>query len=163
MNNLEVTITTQITTSDMEAVILFHSEYYNRVYGFNHEFGEYVRKPLTELMERNSPRERVWLLHRNGAVAGCIALAMVSEEVSQLRWYYVDESLRGKGFGNRLMTLLTDFARNQGYKQIILWTVSQLEEARRIYERHGFRLEEEVSHTVWGLELTEQKFVLVLC
>jgi len=158
----EILIRTDVTPSDTEAIVHFHSEYYPRRYGFNHEFGEYVRKPLNELVDRRSPRERVWILEQEGTVMGCIALAMVSTEISQLRWYYVDESLRGMGFGNRLISLLIGFAREQGYQQIILWTVSLLEEARRMYEKHGFRLDEEVTHIVWGMELTEQKFLLFI-
>jgi GNAT superfamily N-acetyltransferase len=158
----EILIRSDITPADTEAIVYFHSDYYARRYGFNHEFGEYVREPLNQLLERNSPRERIWLLDHGGQVKGCIALAMVSAEVSQLRWYYVDESLQGLGFGNQLISMLIRFAREQGYHQVILWTVSLLEEARKMYERHGFRLDEEITHEVWGRELTEQKFLLDL-
>lgn len=151
-----------VRTADIEAIVRYHTEYYNRTYGFNHEFGQYVRRPLTELVDRASPRERVWLIGDEGNVLGCVALAEVSVEISQLRWYYVDESLRGHGLGGRLMTALIEFAREQGYSQIILWTVSLLEEARRMYERHGFTLREEFTHTLWGMELTEQKYLLIL-
>ncbi len=151
-----------ISAADIDAIVQYHADYYNRNYGFNHEFGEYVRKPLTELVDRASPRERIWLIGEEGSVQGCVALAEVSAEIGQLRWYYVDESVRGRGLGGRLMTGLIEFAREQGYSRIILWTVSLLEEARRMYERHGFVIEEEQTHTVWGMELTEQKYVLIL-
>jgi RimJ/RimL family protein N-acetyltransferase len=55
--------------------------------------------------------------------------------------------------------LLIDFATENGYKRIILWTVSLLEDARRVYERNGFALEEELVSNIWGKELVEQKFV----
>jgi GNAT superfamily N-acetyltransferase len=152
----------KISNPDIEEIVRYHAEYYNQTYGFNHEFGEYVRKPLTELVDRASPRERIWLIGEEGSVQGCVALAEVSAEIGQLRWYYVDESVRGRGLGSRLMTELIVFALEQGYRRIILWTVSLLEEARRMYERHGFVIEEELTHTVWGMELTEQKYVLIL-
>ncbi|MFH0759947.1 MAG: GNAT family N-acetyltransferase [Bacteroidota bacterium] len=151
-----------IQPADIDTVVRYHSEYYNEKYGFNHEFGEYVRKPLTDLVERKSTKERVWLIRDSGSVKGCITLVHNSDKEAQLRWYYVDETLRGKGLGSELIKRLIDFAREQDYRRVILWTVSLLKDARRMYEKHGFELQEEFTHTKWGLELTEQKFRLNL-
>jgi GNAT superfamily N-acetyltransferase len=82
-----------------------------------------------------------------------------SEEEAQLRWFYVDETLRGQGFGQQLMNFLITFAVEKQYQRIILWTVSLLDEARRVYERNGFQLEEEIASRIWGQDLVEQKFV----
>jgi len=151
-----------IRPADIDAVVRYHSEYYSMRYGFNHEFGEYVRQPLTELVRRKSPKERVWLLRKGGMVQGCVALVHNSDEEAQLRWFYVDEKLRGEGYGNEMITNLIRFATLKGYSRIILWTVSLLEKAIRLYKQHGFVMVEELTHTKWGLELTEQKFLLNL-
>ena len=89
---------------------------------------------------------------------GCIALTRVSDEEAQLRWFYVDESLRGLGHGQNLINRLIKFAEEMNYQRIILWTVSLLGEARRLYEKNGFVLEEEHETKIWGSELVEQKF-----
>jgi len=143
---------------DIERIVRYHDEYYAERYGFNHDFGKYVEGPLIELYDRNSPKERIWLVEEHGALKGCIALARVSDEEAQLRWFYVDESLRGRGYGQKLINLLIGFAVEKNYQRIILWTVSLLDEARRVYERNGFVLEEEHKTKIWGSELVEQKF-----
>jgi GNAT superfamily N-acetyltransferase len=153
-----LSIRTSLTPADIPAIVRYHDEYYAEHYGFNHDFGLYVQGPLTEFFERNDPDERIWLLENETGIQGCVALVRNSSEESQLRWFYVDESLRGRGYGQQLMQLLLDFARDKGYKRIILWTVSQLTDARRLYERNGFKLKEEHESNVWGLVLVEQMF-----
>lgn len=154
----EIHIRTELLPDDIERIVRYHDEYYAEHYGFNHDFGRYVQVPLTQFLERKSGNEAIWLLEDGDGLKGCIALAMVSGIEAQLRWFYVDESLRCQGFGQKLMNLLIDFAIQKKYQRIILWTVSLLEEARRIYERNGFILEEEHETTIWGCKLVEQKF-----
>jgi GNAT superfamily N-acetyltransferase len=154
----KVQIRTHLKPSDIVAIVRYHDFYYAENYGFNHDFGKYVEGPLTEFYNRKSIDERIWLLEDENGLKGCIALAKVSDEEAQLRWFFVDESLRGQGYGQKLITLLMDFAAEMNYKKIFLWTVSQLAEARRVYERNGFVLEEEKGSEVWGVRLVEQRF-----
>jgi GNAT superfamily N-acetyltransferase len=159
MNSGEIHIVSGLRPSDIGTIVRYHDEYYAEHYGFNHDFGRYVKKPLTEFYHRNSPDERIWLLKAGESIKGCIALAQVTHEEAQLRWFYVDESLRGRGFGQKLISVLIGFAVEKGYGRIILWTVSLLLEARRLYEKNGFVLEEEHDTEIWGRVLREQKFV----
>jgi GNAT superfamily N-acetyltransferase len=152
-------IRNELLPGDIEKVVRYHDEYYAEHYGFNHDFGKYVKGPLTEFFIRNSPMERIWLLEDQAGLKGCIALTRVSDEEAQLRWFFVDESLRGQGYGQQLINLLISFAAERYYRKIILWTVSLLEEARRLYEKNGFTLEEEHETEIWGRVLIEQKFV----
>lgn len=147
---------------DIRKIVVYHDEYYAEHYGFNHDFGKYVEGPLMEFFNRESPVERIWLLEDQAGLMGCIALAGVTAEEAQLRWFYVDESLRGQGHGQNLISLLIDFAIENNYQRIILWTVSLLEEARRLYERNGFVLVEEHETHLWGKTLVEQKYAKIL-
>ncbi|WP_128427050.1 hypothetical protein [Gudongella oleilytica] len=54
------------------------------------------------------------------------------------------------------------FARNAGYEEIILWTVSILNEARGLYRSLGFSMEEEIPYNIWGRDLTEEKWAMKL-
>ena len=155
----EIHLRTELVPADIGRIVRYHDEYYAEHYGFNHDFGTYVEEPLTEFYNRNSPMERIWLLEADGFLTGCIALTRVSAEEAQLRWFYVDESIRGKGHGQDLIDRLIIFAREQNYQRIILWTVSLLTEARRVYERNGFKLVVEHPTSIWGKVLVEQKFV----
>jgi GNAT superfamily N-acetyltransferase len=157
-----IRIRNELLAGDIEQIVRYHDNYYADHYGFNHDFGRYVEGPLTEFSVRNSAAERIWLLEDEAGIKGCIALARVSEEEAQLRWFYVDALLRGQGYGQNLINLLIDFALEKNYRRIILWTVSLLEEARRLYEKNGFALVEEHESEIWGKLLTEQKFGRIL-
>lgn len=157
-----INIRTRPILADIKEIVRYHDVYYAENYGFNHDFGKYVEGPLTEFYNRNSSEEGIWLLEDKSGLKGCVALVRVSAEEAQLRWFYVDESLRGRGLGQTLMNLLTAFAVEKQYKRIILWTVSLLDEARRVYERNGYVLEEEHKSLIWGQELLEQKYFKAL-
>ena len=154
----EIAIRTELKPADIADIVRYHNVYYSEHYGFNHDFGKYVEGPLTEFYTRNSPAERIWLLEDEAGLKGCIAVTRVSDEEAQLRWFFVDESLRGRGIGQKLIDLLINYAIETYYQRIILWTVSLLGEARRVYERNGFVLAEEHTTNIWGRELVEQKF-----
>jgi GNAT superfamily N-acetyltransferase len=153
-----ITIRNILLPGDIENLVRYHDEYYAEHYGLNHDFGKYVEGPLAEFYARKSPDEGIWLLEDEYGLKGCIALVRNSEEEAQLRWFYVDESLRGQGSGQRLINLLISFAIEKKYQRIILWTVSLLGEARRMYEKNGFELVEEQAGFLWGRDIVEQKF-----
>lgn len=158
----ELHIISVLEAGDLESIVHYHDAYYAENYGLNHDFGRYVDGPLTEFYNRKSPGERIWLLKNECGIKGCIALTRITEVEAQLRWFYVDESLRSQGWGQKLIDLLISFAEERHYCRIILWTVSLLLEARHLYEKNGFILEEEHESLIWGKELVEQKFTKVL-
>lgn len=154
-----VTLRTALEEKDIPEIVHYHDRYYAENYGFNHDFGKYVEGPLLDFFHRRSENEGIWLLDDNHQLKGCVALVCNTPEEAQLRWFYVDESLRGMGYGQLLISNLIGFACEHGYRRIILWTVSLLTAARGVYEKNGFRLEEEKHSVIWGQELLEQKFV----
>jgi len=50
------------------------------------------------------------------------------------------------------------FARRAGYTRITLWTNDVLADARRIYQRAGFTLDNEARHHSFGKDLTGQNW-----
>ncbi|MNF06556.1 Acetyltransferase (GNAT) family protein [compost metagenome] len=69
---------------------------------------------------------------------------------------YVDASARGLGIGNRLVEETLRFARQAGYKRMVLWTTSNLVAARKIYQRAGFELIDEEQVSSFGKQLVSQ-------
>lgn len=57
----------------------------------------------------------------------------------ELRKMYFVPELRGSGAGARLLALLLERMRAQGYARCYLETTSQMTAARALYERAGFR------------------------
>jgi hypothetical protein len=54
------------------------------------------------------------------------------------------------------------FARDKGYRKLVLWTQSELAAARGIYEAEGFRLVRREAHESFGKRLDGEYWELVL-
>jgi len=81
---------------------------------------------------------------------------------AKLRLLLVEPWARGLGVGGRLIDACVAFARAAGYRRLALWTNAPLVDARRLYERRGFRLVAEEPHADWGIPITGQVLVLDL-
>ena len=53
------------------------------------------------------------------------------------KMYFLPE-LRGTGAGTALLKLILGAAREAGYERCYLETLDQMEQARRLYRKHGF-------------------------
>jgi GNAT superfamily N-acetyltransferase len=101
------------------------------------------------LEDPNPEREGAWVAELDGQRVGSVYCVRRSEEVAQLRLFFVDREARGRGIGSRLVDHCIDFARVRGYRRMMLSTVSPLESARRIYDAAGFVQTNEEPHPVF--------------
>ncbi len=157
-----VTCRTQLEPGDLGLIIHLHGKIYAREYGFDPTFEAYVAGPLAEFVWRAAPRERLWLAEREGQIAGCIAIVAGAPETAQLRWFLVVPAARGAGVGKRLLNEAVAFSKECGYRRIILWTVSALTAATHLYRSAGFRKVEERPGHLWGVEVVEEQYELLL-
>jgi GNAT superfamily N-acetyltransferase len=158
----EILIRTDVRPGDIGAIVQMHGAIYAREYGFSPRFEAYVAGPLAEFVLKNSPRERLWVAERHGQVIGSVAIVDAGDDVAQLRWYLVDPAVRGAGLGSTLLEQALEFTRGKGYKSVILWTVSALVGAARLYRAAGFHKVEEAPGNDWGVEVMEEKYELKL-
>jgi GNAT superfamily N-acetyltransferase len=85
-----------------------------------------------------------------GPIAGFVFLVKKSETVCKLRLLLVEPWARGLGIGARLISECVRFARQTGYKKMMLWTQSDLLAARHLYRKAGFELVASELHDSWG-------------
>lgn len=80
-----------------------------------------------------------WCLADEGTVKGSVAIRRFSEDTAELKALYLAEELRGKGFGHKLFDTAITYAREQGYRRVVLDSMKSYEDARRLYDRYGFK------------------------
>ena len=85
-----------------------------------------------------SPRGLFFLAYRDAGVTGCAGLRMLPGGVGEVTRVFVIPSARRLGLGARLLDEVEQAARTRGLSRLRLDTRSDLREARRLYESHGY-------------------------
>jgi DNA-binding MarR family transcriptional regulator/GNAT superfamily N-acetyltransferase len=144
---------------DMGWVVQRHGALYAEQFGWDETFEALVARIVADYVEHRDPhREAAWIAEVDGAPAGCVFCVRKDDRTAQLRMLLVEPWARGLGIGSRLVEEVLRFARRAGYSGITLWTNDVLADARRIYQRAGFTLDDEARHHSFGKDLVEQNW-----
>jgi len=140
---------------DLGWVVERHGARYAAEYGWDATFEALVARIVADFAERrDTRREAGWIAELDGERVGCLfCTAADAEDTAQLRLLLVEPSARGAGIGTRLVDECLRFAGRSGYRRITLWTNDILADARRIYERAGFRCDRREPHHSFGHDL----------
>jgi DNA-binding MarR family transcriptional regulator/GNAT superfamily N-acetyltransferase len=148
---------------DMGWVVHRHGVQYAREYGFDQTFEALVAEITAKFIRNFDPRrERCWIAERDGEIVGSVFLVQVSKHIAKLRLLLVEPSARGLGIGRRLVEECVGFAREAGFKKIVLWTQSILTAARATYEKQGFKLVQSQPERNFGHDLIAETWELKL-
>lgn len=144
-------------------VIQQHGELYAREHGWNAEFEGLVAGIVASMMQRHDPDwEAGWIAERDGERVGSAFVVRKSKTVAQLRLLIVTPAARGLGLGAELTDTCIAFAREKGYRKLVLWTNRNLDVARTIYARRGFELLRSEPYQGYGQSLVGEHWALKL-
>jgi DNA-binding MarR family transcriptional regulator/N-acetylglutamate synthase-like GNAT family acetyltransferase len=148
---------------DMGWVVEQHGALYAREYGYTTEFEALVAEVAAALIRNFDPaREKGWIAEMEGERVGSVFVVRKSATVAQLRLLILAPAARGLGVGGRLVDACIAFARDKGYRKLVLWTNGQLEAARAIYTSRGFQLAHSEPLAAYGQQLVSETWELPL-
>ncbi|MFF5492175.1 GNAT family N-acetyltransferase [Streptomyces aquilus] len=149
---------------DLGWIVQRNAALYTAEHGWNADYEGLVARIVADFAEDHDPHlERVWIAELDGRPVGCVMCVRdEAPATARLRLLLVEPDARGLGIGDRLVTAVIDFAREVGYRDLVLWTNDVLSSARHIYQRHGFVLLAEKPHRSFGKDLVGQDWRLDL-
>jgi ribosomal protein S18 acetylase RimI-like enzyme len=156
-------IRTGLKPGDIGYIIYLHGVLYAQEYQLDQTFEGDVAIRMGEFARTYDARKDYFAVAElDGKIVGSIVINGLSDEAAQLRWFLVHPDARGRGLGRQLIEGALAFCRETGYKQVTLWTISELQAAAHLYRRAGFTVTREEAHEIWGATRTEQEYELNL-
>ena len=81
-----------------------------------------------------------YVVEKNGKVIGTAALKDEKNKIVRLKRMYIKRYYRKKGIGTKLLLKIEKFAKNKGFKKIILSTYKQMKNSYLFYKANGFNI-----------------------
>jgi putative acetyltransferase len=123
--------------ADIEAVrrlVLAHAADRATTPGIEHMRADAARLPGPYV----APFGAIWVAEVGAEVVGCVALRPLPNRVGEVKRMYVDAAWRGTGVGRALLERVITSARERGYRQLRLGTLSDMVAAQALYRSLGF-------------------------
>jgi putative acetyltransferase len=106
---------------------------------------------VDRMFEAYSQRAKYFVVEKDGKLLGGSGVARLiggDEDTCELKKMYFLEELRGLGFGEKLLKLCLEAAKELGYKKCYLETLSHMHAAQKLYEKFGFiKLDKPIGNT----------------
>ncbi len=127
---------TMADVPEMHRLITYHAELNRMLFRSHADLYEHIRDFFVD-SEPLDGREQL---------AGCAAVELVWRDLAEIKSLAVDESLRGRGIGSKLVRAALDEARNLGLARLFALTRDQ-----PFFEKNGFHEvpKDTLPHKVW--------------
>lgn len=127
-------------------IITFDPQYAEQFKDLNLEWLEhfFVVEPHDEEVLGNpekyiiKPGGNIFFVKDDDKILATVALMKMEEGVFELTKMAVSPEARGKNIGQKLMRYALDYAKQQGWKKLIIYSNRKLENAIHIYKKFGF-------------------------
>jgi putative acetyltransferase len=101
---------------------------------------EELKDPLKKY---GGPKGSLHVVYKEESAVACVALqALPQQGVCEMKRLYVQPAFRKYGFGEMLVKLIIDDAKDRGYTLMVLDTLERLKAAIALYKKHGFTVTE---------------------
>ncbi len=142
---------------DVDWLVAEHGRLYARDEGFDDSFPLLVREILEAFEAEHDPAlERAFIAWEGQQRLGSIFCARQDRDTAKLRLFFLMPEARGKGLGKRLLMECMGFARDCGYRRMVLWTHESHRAACALYEKTGWRLVRSDRKRSFGVDVVEQ-------
>lgn len=84
------------------------------------------------------PGGKIFFVKESEEIIGCVALMKIKDGIFELTKMAVKPEYRGKKIGQQLMNYTVEFARNEDWDQLIIYSNRKLENAIHLYRKYGF-------------------------
>jgi GNAT superfamily N-acetyltransferase len=120
-----------------------------------------IAEQQCEFFRRFDPqRDRVWAAMDRDTPRGGLTIdgprPEAGRESARLRFFILDDAIRGRGLGRKMVAEAMQFCRAQKYKRVYLTTLPGLDAALHLYYEQGFTLVSESCDGFHGSRYVEQ-------
>jgi GNAT superfamily N-acetyltransferase len=162
----EVAIRT-LQPGDAGWIIGQHGALYAREEGYDQSFEALVARIVADALDRgDTARECTWIAEVGGPASpqrlGTISCMAEDDQTARLRLFLLVPEARGLGLGQRLHDTCVAFARQAGYRRMVLWTHESHRAACALYARNGWQLVRSVPGKAYGQDVVDQDWEITL-
>lgn len=146
-----------LSTGDADWLVYQHGTLYAASEGFDDSFGPLVARILAAFeADRDPSCERAFIAWSGNQRLGSVFCVRQDEATAKLRLFLLVPEARGLGLGKRLLADCMNWARERGYRRMVLWTHASHEAACALYRKAGWRITRSEPVHSFGVDLVEQ-------
>ena len=119
---------------EVKQLVLEYAKFLGRDLSFQN-----IDNELKDLSAKYAPPHgRILCAALDGKIIGCVAYHKLTDERCEMKRLFVREGYRKHHAGSKLVEAIINFAKADGFKEMVLDTVAPLKSAINLYKKFGF-------------------------